>query len=75
MADTIQDLKVKLELATKSLERAQRITAERAGNNARGLTNSELDAIANIQLRETLDKVVELSERYCKAMAEQPDGN
>jgi hypothetical protein len=67
----LKDIELKIDLATKSLERAQALTVARASKKLVGVSNPELDAIAATQLEDALDKVVELSERYCKALQEE----
>ena len=67
----LKDIELKIGLATKSLERAQALTVARASKKLVGVSNPELDAIAATQLEDALDKVVELSERYCKALQEE----
>ena len=71
MSSVLEDLLVKMGIANKTLEQAQRLTAERAARREVIKTSEELDRLAATQLQEALDTVIRLSEQYCAELQRQ----
>ena len=73
MPSALEDLLVKMGIANKTLEQAQRLTAERAARRESIKTSDELDQLATVQLQEALDTVIRLSEEYCAELRRQSE--
>ena len=63
MSSVLEDLLKKLDIANKSLDRAQRLTAERAASRETIKTA--------VQLKEALETVIRLSDQYCAELERQ----
>jgi hypothetical protein len=71
MSSVLEDLLVKMGIANKTLEQAQRLTAERAARRELIKTSDELDRLAAVQLQEALETVIRLTDQYCAELQRQ----